>query len=32
MAGAMNLGELTHLIETRVEDAVRAKHATPFSG
>ena len=29
MAGAMNLGELTHLIETRVEDAVRAKHATP---
>lgn len=24
MAGAMNLGELTHLLETRVEDAVRA--------
>ncbi|RIX47370.1 MAG: response regulator [Rhodocyclales bacterium GT-UBC] len=24
MAGAMNLGELTHLLETRVEEAVRA--------
>lgn len=29
MAGAMNLGELTHLLETRVEEAMRAGSATP---
>lgn len=31
MAGAMNLGELTHLLETRVEEAIRAgKASTAF--
>ena len=29
MAGAMNLGEATHLLETRVEEAMRAAPATP---
>lgn len=29
MAGAMNLGEVTHLLETRVEEAMRAGPATP---
>lgn len=29
MAGAMNLGELTHLLETRIEDALHAGPATP---
>ena len=29
MAGAMNLGEVTHLLETRVEEALRSKQATP---
>ena len=29
MAGAMNLGEVTHLLETRVEEAMRAGQATP---
>ena len=29
MAGAMNLGEVTHLLETRVEEALRGKQATP---
>jgi len=29
MAGAMNLGELTHLLETRVQDVVRAGTPTP---
>lgn len=29
MAGAMNLGELTHLLETRVQDVVRAGPPTP---
>jgi len=29
MAGAMNLGEVTHLLETRVEQAMRAGPATP---
>jgi len=29
MAGAMNLGELTHMLETRVQDAARAGNATP---
>ena len=29
MAGAMNLGEATHLLETRVEEAMRAGPATP---
>ena len=29
MAGAMNLGEATHLLETRLEDALRAGPATP---
>ncbi|HSG21792.1 MAG TPA: Hpt domain-containing protein, partial [Azonexus sp.] len=29
MAGAMNLGEVTHLIETRVDEAMRAGQATP---
>lgn len=29
MAGAMNLGEATHLLEARVEEAVRAAEATP---
>lgn len=29
MAGAMNLGELTHQIETRVEEALRAGQAAP---
>ncbi len=29
MAGAMNLGEMTHLLETRVEDALRAGVVTP---
>ncbi len=28
MAGAMNLGEVTHLLETRVEEAMRAGQAT----
>lgn len=30
MAGAMNLGEMTHLLETRVEDALRAGAVTPL--
>jgi len=30
MAGAMNLGELTHLLETRVEEAIRAGVVTPL--
>ena len=29
MAGAMNLGEVTHLIEARVEEAMRGGQATP---
>jgi chemosensory pili system protein ChpA (sensor histidine kinase/response regulator) len=29
MAGAMNLGEETHQLEARVEEALRAGHATP---
>ncbi len=29
MAGAMNLGEITHAIETRVEEALRSGNATP---
>ncbi len=29
MAGAMNLGEFTHLLEARVEDVLRAEAATP---
>ncbi|KXB29569.1 hybrid sensor histidine kinase/response regulator [Dechloromonas denitrificans] len=29
MAGAMNLGELTHLLETRVEEAMHAGQVTP---
>lgn len=29
MAGAMNLGELTHLLETRVQEALRAGPPTP---
>jgi chemosensory pili system protein ChpA (sensor histidine kinase/response regulator) len=29
MAGAMNLGEFTHLLESRVEDVLRAGAATP---
>ena len=29
MAGAMNLGEFTHLLESRVEDVLRAGSATP---
>ena len=29
MAGAMNLGEVTHLLETRVEEALRAGQASP---
>jgi len=29
MAGAMNLGEVTHLLETRVDEAMRAGAATP---
>ncbi len=29
MAGAMNLGEFTHLLEARVEDVLRAGAATP---
>ncbi|MGA9395424.1 MAG: Hpt domain-containing protein [Azonexus sp.] len=29
MAGAMNLGEFTHLLESRVEDILRAGTATP---
>lgn len=29
MAGAMNLGEATHLLETRVQDALRAGTASP---
>ena len=29
MAGAMNLGEFTHLLEARVEDILRAGSATP---
>ena len=29
MAGAMNLGEFTHLLESRVEDILRAGSATP---
>ena len=29
MAGAMNLGELTHNLETRVEDVLRAGQASP---
>ena len=30
MAGAMNLGEVTHLLETRVDEAMRAGQATPL--
>lgn len=29
MAGAMNLGEATHLLETRVQEAIRAGSASP---
>ena len=29
MAGAMNLGEVTHMLEARVEEAMRAGQATP---
>jgi chemosensory pili system protein ChpA (sensor histidine kinase/response regulator) len=29
MAGAMNLGEFTHLLEARVEDVLRAEAASP---
>ena len=29
MAGAMNLGELTHMLETRVQDALRVGQVTP---